>query len=128
MSGDAGRSLAWRMPRGFSRRPSHCWDAEGDGAALHWVGPWVNLASAFESAGMQRGRQVKHAAMSRQLGYPDCVEIVLGQAHFIAWKCCRIAPRCCRVLGVDECVAQMSQACHEMRLTPEGRNVRGRRA
>ena len=34
---------------------------------MHWVEPWMDLASAFGSAGMQRGRQVKHTAVSRKL-------------------------------------------------------------
>ena len=84
MLGDAGRSLAWRMQDVSNRRPSHCWDAERDRAALHWVGLRVNPASAFENAGTQRCRQVKHTAVSQQPGYRNSMGVVEGQAHFIA--------------------------------------------
>ena len=82
--GHAGRSLAWRMQDASSRRPSHCGDAERDKAVLHWMVSWLNLAGGFESAGMQRGRQVKHTSVSRHLGCPDFVEVVLGQVLFFA--------------------------------------------
>ena len=84
MSGDAGRSFTWRMQEVLNRRPSHCWDAERDGAALHWVGLWVNLGSAFENAGTQRCRQVKHTAVSQQPGFRGSMGVVEGQAHFSA--------------------------------------------
>ena len=62
----------------------HCLVAEGDGTLAHWVGAWIDLGSAFEFAGLQRGRQAKHTAVSRRLGYPDPVLAVRGQANIIA--------------------------------------------
>ena len=72
------------MQDASSRRPSHCGDAERDKAVLQWMVSWFDLASAFKSAGMQRGRQVKQTSVSRHLGCPDFVEVVLGQVIFIA--------------------------------------------
>ena len=69
---------------GFNGRPLHCLVAEGDGAVAHWVGPLIALGSAFESAGMQRGKQGEHAAVLQRLGYPDSVQEVSGKAPFIA--------------------------------------------
>ena len=60
MSGDAGCTLAWHIQGVFNRRERHCIVAEGKGRDAHLAGCWIGLASAFESAGMQRGRQVKH--------------------------------------------------------------------
>ena len=84
MSGDAGCSLAWHMQDLFSRRPWHCWVGEDLETVAHRVGPWINLGSAFESAGMQGGKQAKHTAVSRRLGYPDSVQAVRRQASFVA--------------------------------------------
>ena len=82
MTGEARRSSAWRIQEVSDRRPAHCWVAEGGWRVVWDFG--IDLASAFKSAGVQRGRQVKHAAVSRHLGCPDFVEVVLGQAHFVA--------------------------------------------
>ena len=72
------------LQEGFNLRPSPRLVAEGGGRVARWVGAWIDLASASESAGMQRGRQVKHTAVSRRPGFPDPVEAVGGPAHFIA--------------------------------------------
>ena len=72
------------MQSGFNRRFSPRLEAEGDSTVMHWVGPWIDQAGAIESAGMHRGRRVKHAAVSRRLGFPDSVKVMWGQAHFIA--------------------------------------------
>ena len=82
MPGDAGYRLAWHM-QVFDRRPSHCMVAKGDGTALRWVESWIDLASVFESAGMQRGRQVKHTAVLRRLGRPNNKRAVWEHACFI---------------------------------------------
>ena len=72
------------MQEGCNRGPSHYLLAQAGGALVLWVGSWIDLARAFESAGTQRGRQVKRTAVLRRLGCPDSVEVVWGQAHFIA--------------------------------------------
>ena len=68
MSGDARCCLALHMQEVFNRRWSHCLVAEGDGRVVRWVGSRMDLGNAFESAGMQQARQVKHTAVSRWLG------------------------------------------------------------
>lgn len=65
-----GRSVQLGMAYagGFKSLPLHCLGAEGNETVARWGGPRINLGCAFESADMQRGRQVKHTAASRGLG------------------------------------------------------------
>ena len=96
MSGDAGCSLALHMQGGFNKDPSHCLVGGAYGTLVLRLRPWIDLASAFESDCMQRGRQAKPSADLRWLGHPNSERVVWGHKQVTGLKLLQYS-RCCRV-------------------------------
>ena len=67
---------------GFNKGPSRCLVGGADGTLVFRLGPRFDLGSASEGAGMQRGRQAKHTAVSRRVARPNSERVVWGHTHF----------------------------------------------